>query len=60
MLGAVDQENVERAGDEAHDVAILGDELLQGLERIAVISEERANQLQAAWSGGQRLRTDFR
>ena len=57
VLDTVDRKRANGAVDETHHVAILGRQVKQRLERVAVVSQERANQLEAAWSGSQRLRT---
>jgi hypothetical protein len=60
VLGPVDQERVDWSGDEANDIAVFADQVLQRLKWVAGIGTERPQQLQAAWSWGQRLRTDCR
>jgi hypothetical protein len=60
VLGPVDQERIYGPGDEANDITVLPDQVQQGLKWVAVIGEERPQDLQAAGSGRQMLRTDFR
>jgi hypothetical protein len=60
VFGPVEQKRVYRSGNEPNDIAVFTDQVEQRLKRVVVIGAERSQELQAAWSRRQRLRTDFR
>jgi hypothetical protein len=55
VFGAVDDERIDRPGDEADDIAVLGDQVKQGLKRVAVVGQDRPEDVEAAGSRSQML-----